>query len=135
MQRLAPCLMFVGDQYGRAEEAIELYTSTFDDADVLDVERYAEDEGQSGIKHARIRVAGTELWLMDSQPHAFGFTPAISLVAQFDEAEQVDRAFGPLSEGGGVLMPLGAYPFSERFAWVADRFGVSWQLFHVGSHT
>jgi predicted 3-demethylubiquinone-9 3-methyltransferase (glyoxalase superfamily) len=128
MKTLATCLMFVGDQYGRAQEAIDLYTSTFDDAEVLSVERFGEEEGQEGVKQARIRVAGAELWLMDSRPHAFGFTPAISLVAPFAEAEHVDRAFAALSEGGGVLMGLGEYPFSERFAWVADRFGVSWQL-------
>jgi uncharacterized glyoxalase superfamily protein PhnB len=40
----------------------------------------------------------------------------------------VDRLFGRLSEGGQVMMPLGEYPFSPRFAWLADKYGVSWQL-------
>ena len=43
-------------------------------------------------------------------------------------AEELDRLFAGLSEGGGVLMPVGEYGFSRRFAWVNDRFGVSWQL-------
>jgi uncharacterized glyoxalase superfamily protein PhnB len=40
----------------------------------------------------------------------------------------VDRAFALLADGGQVLMPLDAYPFSPHFGWLADRFGVSWQL-------
>lgn len=29
-------------------------------------------------------------------------------------------------------MPANAYPFVDRFAWVADRFGIQWQVIHVG---
>jgi len=43
------------------------------------------------------------------------------------EAE-IDARFARLSDGGAVLMPLGEYPFSRRYGWVQDRFGVSWQL-------
>ncbi|KPV57046.1 3-demethylubiquinone-9 3-methyltransferase, partial [Paenibacillus sp. A3] len=45
-----------------------------------------------------------------------------------DTDAEIDRVFGRLSDGGFVLMPLGAYPFSEKFGWVQDKFGVSWQL-------
>jgi predicted 3-demethylubiquinone-9 3-methyltransferase (glyoxalase superfamily) len=60
--------------------------------------------------------------------HAFGFTPAVSLCVDLDSAEEVDAAFAKLSAGGQVLPPPDEYQFSPRFAWIADRFGVSWQL-------
>jgi predicted 3-demethylubiquinone-9 3-methyltransferase (glyoxalase superfamily) len=60
--------------------------------------------------------------------HAFGFTPAISMFVYCDSADEVDRLYEALSTDGQALMPVGSYPFAERFAWVSDRFGVSWQL-------
>lgn len=56
------------------------------------------------------------------------FTPSISLYINCETEEEIDRLFKELSQGGAVLMPLEAYPFSPKFAWVADKFGVSWQL-------
>jgi uncharacterized glyoxalase superfamily protein PhnB len=53
---------------------------------------------------------------------------AASSGSALDTREEVDVTFARLSEGGGVLMGLDAYPFSPRFAWFNDRFGVSWQL-------
>jgi predicted 3-demethylubiquinone-9 3-methyltransferase (glyoxalase superfamily) len=74
-------------------------------------------------------LAGRDLIALDSDaPHAFGFTPAISLFVDLDSADELDAAFATLSDGGGVLMPLQSYDFSPRFAWIVDRFGVSWQL-------
>ena len=60
--------------------------------------------------------------------HAFTFTPSMSLFVDCDDRAQLDRAFERLSEQGKVLMPPAAYGFSTWFAWVQDRFGVSWQL-------
>lgn len=66
---------------------------------------------------------------MDSPiKHEFTFTPAISLFVTCETESEIDELFEKLSQGGGVLMPLDSYPFSKKFAWVADRYGVSWQL-------
>ena len=62
-----------------------------------------------------------------------GFTPAISLYVDCASEAEIDRLFAQLSEGGSILMPLASYPFSEKFCWLADRFGVSWQLSLTGS--
>jgi predicted 3-demethylubiquinone-9 3-methyltransferase (glyoxalase superfamily) len=43
-------------------------------------------------------------------------------------AVEVDRLYAALADGGSVLMELDSYPFAQRYAWVQDRFGVSWQL-------
>jgi predicted 3-demethylubiquinone-9 3-methyltransferase (glyoxalase superfamily) len=52
----------------------------------------------------------------------------MSLFVDCDSEQQLDEAFAELSDGGTILMPLQAYPFSAKFAWLQDRFGVSWQL-------
>jgi predicted 3-demethylubiquinone-9 3-methyltransferase (glyoxalase superfamily) len=122
--------MFVGDQLGKAEEAMDLYVSAFVDSAVLEVERFgSEDDGERGIKYARFQVAGRELVAMDSAgPHRFSFTPAISLVVECDREDELDAAWARLSDGATVLMPLQAYDFSPKFGWLQDRFGVTWQL-------
>ncbi len=64
----------------------------------------------------------------------FKINPSISFMLNFDPSnddqarEHLDQLWQKLSEGGEVLMPLDAYPFSKRYGWVKDRFGVSWQL-------
>jgi predicted 3-demethylubiquinone-9 3-methyltransferase (glyoxalase superfamily) len=122
--------MFVGDQCGKAEEAMALYTSLFADSRIVEVERYGPDEPGTGVKQARFVLAGTEHRAMDSDgPHQFTFTPATSLFVECDNEAELDAAYAALAEGGAVLMPLQAYPFSPKFAWLADRYGVSWQLF------
>jgi predicted 3-demethylubiquinone-9 3-methyltransferase (glyoxalase superfamily) len=129
MQQIAPFLMFVGDQHGRAEEAMNVYVSLFDDSRVLEVEHYGDDENDSGVKQARFVLAGREYRAMDSgHPHAFGFTPAISLFVDFGDERRLDDVWAALNDGGKALMPLQAYPFSAKFGWVEDAFGVSWQL-------
>jgi predicted 3-demethylubiquinone-9 3-methyltransferase (glyoxalase superfamily) len=118
---LVPFLMFEG----QAAEALDLYASAFEDAEALDVQRFEDGT----IEAAFVRIGEQRIRLFDSPAaHDFTFTPAISLFVELDTPEEVDAAFARLSEGGGVLMPLDAYPFSPRFAWVNDRFGVSWQL-------
>ena len=116
--------MFVGPQCGRAEEAITRYVELFPDSRIVGIEH-----GDDGVFLARFVLAGREYRAMDSSAdHHFTFTPAVSLVVETDDAEQIAHAFTALADGGTVLMPLGEYPFSPAFGWVNDRYGVSWQL-------
>jgi predicted 3-demethylubiquinone-9 3-methyltransferase (glyoxalase superfamily) len=74
-------------------------------------------------------VGGQRLRIFDSPPvHAFTFTPAISFFLDCESEEQLRDLAAALGEDGGFLMPVGSYGFSQLFAWVNDRFGVSWQL-------
>lgn len=125
MSRAATVLMFEG----RAEEALGLYAQVFEDVTIERIERWPDGEAAGRIKRADWRLGGHRLIAFDSPiPHAFGFTPAVSVWVDWDSAEALERAFARLSEGGQVLMPLDAYDFSARFGWCNDRFGVSWQL-------
>ncbi|MFC6018779.1 VOC family protein [Plantactinospora solaniradicis] len=126
-QKVTTFLMFEG----AAEEAMTFYTSLFDDAEVVAVERYGPDEpGPEGsVRHAIFAIAGQQLMCIDSHVHhQFGFTPAISLYVQCENEAEIDRLYAALVEKGEPLMPLGSYGFSAKFGWVNDRFGVSWQL-------
>lgn len=127
MHKIKPCLMFPG----RAEEALNFYTDVFDDAEILDLTRYGEGEAEREglVKLATLAIGELQFIAIDSTAgHEFGFTPSISFQVACASNDEINRMFRQLSDGGAVMMPLQAYPFSPKFAWVADRFGVSWQL-------
>ncbi len=127
-ERITTFLMF---QDGCAGQAMDFYVSLFPDSRVERIERYgAEGPGKEGtVVRADFLLNGQRFICIDSPvPHAFGFTPSISLFVDCASEEEIDRLFAALSDGGAVMMPLGEYPFARRFAWVGDRFGVSWQL-------
>jgi predicted 3-demethylubiquinone-9 3-methyltransferase (glyoxalase superfamily) len=115
---------------GSAESAMDLYTSVFSGSEVRGVDRYGPGEGPEGkVKRAELSLAGYELMFFDSpMEHEFTFTPAISLFVECESEAELDNVFTRLSDGGAVLMPPDNYGFSEKFAWINDRFGVSWQL-------
>lgn len=121
--------MFVGDQTGKAEDAGNLYVELFENSKVVGIEHWGPDEAGDGVKQARFELAGRPFTAMDGgDMHDFSFTPAVSLTVEFDDEQRLEKAFERLSDGGAVLMPLGDYPFSPKFAWINDGFGVSWQL-------
>jgi predicted 3-demethylubiquinone-9 3-methyltransferase (glyoxalase superfamily) len=123
--KAAPFLMFQGD----AKAALALYRQTFPDFEELLLQEHPEGPQAGQIAMARIRVGGLEIMLNDSPPvHAFTFTPSTSTFIDCDDEAQLRALAAKLADGGGVMMPVGNYGFSALFAWVADRFGVSWQL-------
>jgi predicted 3-demethylubiquinone-9 3-methyltransferase (glyoxalase superfamily) len=116
---------------GSAEKAMQLYVSLFRDSEIKRVERYGPGEpgAKGSVKRADFVVAGRELICIDSPvTHAFNFTPSFSLFVECENKAEFDAAFGVLSRDGKVLMEPANYGFSTEFAWVNDRYGVSWQL-------
>lgn len=136
VRALTPFLMFCGDQHGKAEEAINFYCAVFEDSRVVSIDRYGAGDpiGPEGtVRVATFELGGNSMMAIDSSaPHAFTFTPAISIWIECSSDEEIERAAGSLADGGQFLMPLGAYPFSPKFCWVADRYGVTWQLNSAG---
>lgn len=127
MQPITPFFTFDGT----AEEAMNFYLSIFEGASISHITRYdANEAGKEGsVQQAIFTLNGQTFMCIDSPiKHDFTFTPALSLYITCDTEEEIDRLYGALSIGGAVLMPINAYPFSQKFAWFNDQFGVSWQL-------
>ena len=114
---------------GKAEEAMNFYVSLFPDSGIHDVIHYEEGENKGKIVQATFSLAGKEFICIDTiARQTLKFTPVISVFVDCESAEELERAYSALVEGGEALMPLGNYGFSQQFGWVKDRFGFSWQL-------
>ncbi|OIK09862.1 VOC family protein [Bacillus sp. MUM 13] len=128
MEKVTPFLMF---QDGNAEEAMNFYTSIFEDFQITNIVRYGANEaGPEGtVMQALFTLKGQEFMCIDSYiKHQFSFTPSFSIFVTCNTEEELDNFYEKLNEGGQALMPLNNYGFSKKFGWVNDRFGVSWQL-------
>lgn len=128
-QKITPHLWF-DDQ---AEEAAGFYASLFENSGVGNVTRYP-DAGQEihgraagTVMTVDFQLAGQSFTALNGGPH-FTFTPAISFSVVCETEEEVDRLWYELLDGGSALMELGAYDWSEKYGWVQDRYGLSWQL-------
>lgn len=125
--QVLPFLMFSG----RAEEAVRFYVALFPDAKLIELARYGKSaHGAEGtVSRAKFSIGGQTFLCTDSvTENAFTFTPSISLFVQCTSQERMRSLVAGLADGGKVYMPLDNYGFSRLFAWVADKFGVSWQL-------
>lgn len=131
MKSIKTSLMFVGEQAGKAEEAIKFYTSLFPDSEIIDLQRYeaGEHEPEGSAKMARFTISGNEFMALDSHlDHQFTFTPSMSLYVECESMSEIEKVFRALAEDGSELMPLDNYGFSQKFGWLKDRYDVSWQL-------
>ncbi len=122
---------FLTFQKENAEEAMNFYISLFDNSEIISLTQWgAEGPGKEGtIMHASFTLNGKLFMCSDSPAiHEWGFTPAVSNFVECTDENEIDQLFTKLSENGTVMMPLGNYGFSQKFGFVEDRFGVSWQL-------
>ncbi|MCB9547763.1 MAG: VOC family protein [Myxococcales bacterium] len=125
MSLITPCLWFAAD----AGEAAELYTRIFPDGATLSTTRYGEGMPLPAGTPLLIEltIGGQRFQLLNGGP-MYRPTPSISFFVQLASAEAAQPVYDALRAGGKVMMPLGAWPWSPCYAWVEDRFGVSWQL-------
>lgn len=128
MKKVTPFLMFQG---GKAEQAMNYYTSLIEDSAITSITRYGADEdGEEGtVMQANFSLKGQEFMCIDSAPiHNFSFTPSFSIFVTCESEEELNHLYENLLAEGEALMPLDDYGFSEKFGWVNDKFGISWQL-------
>lgn len=127
MSKVTPFLMFQGN----AKEAINYYISLIDESEIISITHYGANEAgeEENVMQATFSLKGQEFMCLDSNiAHDFTFTPSFSIFFTCDTEEEIDRLYKNFLEGGKPLMPLGDYPFSKKFGWVVDKFGVSWQF-------
>jgi predicted 3-demethylubiquinone-9 3-methyltransferase (glyoxalase superfamily) len=125
--KIRPFLMFEG----KAEEAMNFYVSLFPGAEVLGIVRYGPSGPgiEGSVMSASFRIGNQTVLCTDSLvKHEFSFTAAFSFFVECESEDELRRLNSALLAGGTAPMPLGEYGFSRMFAWVNDRFGVSWQL-------
>lgn len=138
-QKITPNLWFNGN----AREAVDFYTSTFPDSKVIATQYYPKS-AEEGLADFQKDMAGEELLTeFDLSGMRFGainagpefqFNQSISFILNFDPSQdeqaqrRLDGLWQKLIEGGEALIPLNAYPFSKRYGWVRDRYGLTWQL-------
>jgi predicted 3-demethylubiquinone-9 3-methyltransferase (glyoxalase superfamily) len=113
-----------------AAEAADFYASTFPESRVVDVTTL-RDTPSGDAEVVSFELCGRPFTAISAGPH-FRFTPAVSFLVRCRSAAEVDATWERLLEGGSVLMPLDSYPFSERYGWLEDRYGLSWQVMEAG---
>ena len=118
-------------QNKKAENAMNFYIELFDNSKIISVQRWGKEgpveEGL--IMQATFELDGNLFMCSDSPPvHNWDFTPALSNYIECENENELERLFSRLSENGEVTMSLNNYGFSQKFGWVIDQFGVSWQL-------
>jgi predicted 3-demethylubiquinone-9 3-methyltransferase (glyoxalase superfamily) len=130
MQKITPHLWFDKE----AREAAGFYTSLFPDSRITNITTIHEvptPTGDSDI--VSFELNGHPFMAINAGP-LFKFNPSISFIVNFDPSrdknarKNLDILWGRLSQGGAALMPLDTYPFSERYGWIQDKYGLSWQL-------
>jgi predicted 3-demethylubiquinone-9 3-methyltransferase (glyoxalase superfamily) len=119
---IIPTLLFVGDNVGRAEEAINFYQSVFKDSEAGPIHRYGPNQApdkEGTVMFADFRLEERWFAAMDSaHKHDFQFNEAISLLINVKDQKEIDYYWEKLS----------ADPKAEMCGWLKDKFGVSWQV-------
>jgi predicted 3-demethylubiquinone-9 3-methyltransferase (glyoxalase superfamily) len=126
MQKITPHLWYDKE----AKEAAELYTSIFKDAKIKS-RHTLHNTPSEDTDMLTIELLGQEFMLISAGPF-FKFNPSVSFLVSCKTKEQVDGLWRGLLHEGRALMKLDKYPFSERYGWLQDRYGLSWQLMSTG---
>lgn len=126
MQKIIPHLWFDKE----AEEAAEFYMSLFEGSKLKD-KTILSGTPSGTVDMLTIELAGQTFMLLSAGPY-FRFTPAVSFLIACNTVAEVEALWEKFIEKGEALMPLDAYPFSERYGWISDRYGLSWQVMYMG---
>ena len=122
-QKITPCFLFVGNNYGNAEAAVKFYAEVFPQSSIHSIKLYEENEGPNkagAVKHAQFILDNKVFMAMDGAgEHGFAFNEAISFVVECKDQKEIDYYWDTLTANGGQESMCG---------WLKDKFGVSWQI-------
>ncbi|WP_409526186.1 VOC family protein [Nitrincola sp. MINF-07-Sa-05] len=127
-QKIVPHLWFDTE----AKEAADFYCSVFPDSTITNITTLHNTPG-GDCDVVSFDLSGHSFMAISAGP-VFKFNPSVSFMVNFDLAQdkdaraRIDEVWSKLADGGEVLMPLDTYPFSERYGWIQDKYGLSWQL-------
>lgn len=124
-----------------AEEAMQFYVDAFSKTSfgasnsyIEAIKRYPDEVSEDFMKgmegkvlNGIFQLAGYKFFCLDGGSR-FKFTPAISFFVRSNSVDDIDTLWNALSDNSTVLMPLDTYPFSQKYGWIQDKFGLSWQL-------
>jgi len=135
MKNIIPHLWFDKE----AKEATKFYTSVFPDSNISNI-TVLHDTPSGDCDVITFQLWKQKFMAINAGP-LFKFNPSVSFIVNFDPLlfggslsseqaarEKLDKVWDKLSEGGTALMPIGEYPFSKRYGWIMDKYGLSWQL-------
>ena len=128
MQKIIPHLWFDTE----AKEAAKFYTSVLPDSTVANTSTI-HNPPSGDVDIVTFKLWGHSFMAINAGP-LFKFNPSISFMVNFDPSQdadakkRIDEVWAKLIEGGKALMPIDKYPFSERYGWVQDKYGLTWQL-------
>ena len=130
MQKITPFFWFDNE----AEEAADFYASAFPNSRIGRISRYGAAGREihrrepGSVMTVEFELEGSEMTALNGGPGVFHFSRATSLFVNCDNGKEVSAIWKKLVDGGTIDMPLQKYPFSEKFGWLTDKFGLSWQI-------
>lgn len=122
MHKITPHLWYDKE----AKEAAEFYSSIFKNSKINNINTL-ENTPSGSCDIVSINLMSQDFMMISAGP-LFKFNPSVSFLVALDTEKEVDELYRHLSDRGVALLELGEYPFSRRYGWVQDRFGLSWQV-------
>lgn len=119
--KITPSMLFTGEQFGKAEAAIELYSSIFKESKTTVSVKYPDGNELSGkIMYAEFVINNHPFIAMDGPgKHEFSFNEAVSFVVNCTTQDEIDYYWNSLIANGGK---------ESRCGWLKDQFDISWQI-------
>lgn len=128
-QKITPFLWFEI----QAEDVANFYTTLFNNSMVKMVTYYGEEGAKASgrpkgtVMTVSFQIEGQEFVAINGGP-VFSINPTISFFVNCESPKEIDRLWAKLSDGGEIFMELNKYPFSEKYGWLQDKYGLSWQV-------
>lgn len=130
MHTISPCLWYNQD----ALEAAQLYTNAFENGQIKEVTHYmANNQMPEGtVLTVLLTLCGQEFLCLNGGP-VFRPNPSLSFFVNCESEGQFTALWDALAKDGTILMPQGEYPFSIKYGWLQDKYGVAWQISLTGT--